>query len=52
MSNYHGYKPEKKIYLISKPVDFRLSINGLTAYVQEVLRVNVYGNIETSHCGS
>ncbi|PKK39014.1 Mobile element protein [Clostridiaceae bacterium JG1575] len=40
MSNDHGYKMEKKIYLISKPVDFRLSINGLTAYVQEVLRVS------------
>lgn len=40
MSNYHGFKPEERIYLISEAVDFRMSINGLTAYAQEILQIS------------
>lgn len=37
ISNYRGYKPETDIYLVTQPVDFRKSINGLTALIQEEL---------------
>ena len=40
MSNYSGYKPDTKIYLIPEPVDFRKSVDGLTVIIQEVLKMD------------
>ena len=40
MSNYTGYKPDSKIYLIPEPVDFRKSVDGLTAIIQEILEMD------------
>ena len=37
IGNYRGYKPKTNIYLVTQPVDFRKSINGLTALIQEEL---------------
>lgn len=40
LSNYSGYKPDAKIYLIPEPVDFRKSVDGLTVIIQEVLKMD------------
>ncbi|NLB22141.1 MAG: transposase, partial [Clostridium sp.] len=40
MSNYSGYKPDSKIYLIPEPVDFRKSVDGLTMIIQEILKMD------------
>lgn len=40
LSNYCGFKPDSKIYLIIDPVDFRKAVDGLTIIVQEVLKLN------------
>lgn len=42
MTNYSGFKPDGEIVIISDPVDFRMSVNGLTAYVQEILKVDPF----------
>ncbi len=34
ISNYHGFKPESEILLVVDPVDFRKSVDGLTAIIQ------------------
>lgn len=38
MSNYQGFKPEGAIFLVATPVDFRKSVDGLTAVIQEELQ--------------
>ena len=40
LTNYKGYKPDSKIYLIPEPVDFRKSVDGLTVIIQEVLKMD------------
>ena len=40
MPNYTGYKPDSKIYPIPEPVDFRKSVDGLTAIIQEILEMD------------
>ena len=40
MSNYSGYKPDSKIYLIPEPVDYRKSVDGLTMIIQEILKMD------------
>ena len=40
LSNYCGYKPDAKIYLVPESVDFRKSVNGLTIIIQEVLKMD------------
>ncbi len=44
MSNFKGFKPESDIFIIPERVDFRLSINVLTAYVQEILKISPMEN--------
>lgn len=40
MPNYNGFIPSSTIYLVYDNVDFRMSVNGLTAYIQEVMGIN------------
>ena len=40
ISNYRGYKPESEIFLVVDPVDFRKSVDGLTAIIQLELQRN------------
>jgi transposase len=52
LSNYRGYKPEAGIFLVSQPVDFRKSINGLTALIQEDLNRSPMENACFVFCNS
>jgi len=42
MSNYNGFKPGGEIYLVYEKVDFRMCVNGLTAYIQETLKISPF----------
>ena len=52
ISNYHGYKPESKIFLVSTIVDFRKSVGGLTAIIQEELNLSPMENACFIFCNS
>ena len=52
MSNYQGFKPEGKIFLVPSPVDFRKSIDGLTAIIQEELQLSPMENAYFIFCNS
>ena len=40
ISNYNGFKPESKIRLVIPPLDFRKSVDGLTAFIQVELNLD------------
>lgn len=40
MPNFTGYIPKNRIVLITQNVDFRMSVNGLTSYIQEIINFN------------